>query len=184
MNEKIRIVSRDGSEWSEPAVMEGGTSENLRGDRISGDRYWSREFMDLEWDNLWTRVWHIGARVIELEEPGDFVVHNIGHESVLIVRQESGSIRAFYNVCPHRGNRLVWGDAGGLNSFTCAYHGWQFGVDGELKFAPDPENFRGGSPCGRVSLVEVECDTWAGFVQHGPGCQAIARLPGSFAKPF
>ncbi|MBZ5782237.1 hypothetical protein K8366_25060, partial [Klebsiella aerogenes] len=47
---------------------------------------------------------------------------------------------------------------------ACAYHGWRFAPDGELKFVPCPEDFAGGSPCGRVRLSEVRCETFAGFV--------------------
>lgn len=85
----------------DPAVLDGGTSALLRGDPITGDRYWSREFMQREWDHMWTRVWHIGARLAEIPQPGDYAVHNFRHESVILVRQEDGGVRAFYNVCQH-----------------------------------------------------------------------------------
>lgn len=188
LDEHTTIIARDGSTWTEPTVMEGGTSELLRGDAISGDRYWSREFMQKEWDHMWTRVWHIGARLAEMEQAGDYVVHNFMQESVLIVRQDDASFRAFYNVCPHRGNRLVWGDAGGMQRFSCAYHGWEFGKDGQLLSAPDPENFRDGSPCGKVKLTELKCDTWGGFVWYSmdpeakPLIEYLAPLPSHFAN--
>jgi len=172
MNEKVKILGRDGSQWFEPAVMDGGTSERLRGDPITGDRYWSKEFMQAEWDGMWTRIWHIGGREADLEEPGDFVVHNIGHESVLMVRQKDSSIRAFYNVCPHRGNRLVWEEAGGMDRFSCAYHGWEVGIDGVVGYVPDEENFAAESPCGKVALVELRCDTWGGFIWYNMDSEA------------
>ena len=150
----------------EPQMMDGGSSRLLRGDPITGDRYWSREFMQLEWDHMWTRVWHIGARTAELQHPGDYVVHNFRHESVLLVRQDDGRVGAFYNVCQHRGNRLVWNGGGSLGAFTCVYHGWRYGLDGKLLFARDPENFAGGDPCGKVRLVELPCDSWGGFVWY------------------
>ncbi|MFV3073535.1 aromatic ring-hydroxylating oxygenase subunit alpha [Niveispirillum fermenti] len=149
-----------------PDVMDGGTSAQLRGDPITGDRYWSPAFMEAEWDHMWTRIWHIGAREAELEEPGDFVVHRFRHEAVVLVRQEDGSIRAFYNVCRHRGNRLVVSEAGSVPAFTCAYHGWRWGLDGVLQAAQDPENFAKGNPCGKLRLKEVPCATWGGFVWY------------------
>lgn len=182
------IIARDGSSWTEPTVRDGGTSETLRGDAITGDRYWSREFMQKEWDSMWTRVWHIGARESEMEEAGDFVVHNFMQESVLIVRQEDASYKAFYNVCPHRGNRLVWGDTGGMQTFTCAYHGWEFDKQGTLITAPDSENFRNGSPCGKVKLVELKCELWGGFVWYTMDAEArplleyLDPLPSHFAN--
>ena len=100
-----------------------GFDPPVRGDTITAERYISKEYMRLENVNLWPRVWHLGGMVAELEEEGDFVRHNLGKESVIMVRQADGSIKAFYNSCPHRGNRLVLGDVGGSDRITCAYHG-------------------------------------------------------------
>lgn len=136
----------------------------LRGDPIGGDRYWSRDFMQREWDHMWTRVWHIGGLVAQLQEPGDFITHQIGRESILMVRTETGEIKAFYNVCVHRGNRLVHAGDGSLDRFVCAYHSWAFDYDGVVIDAQNPEDFAKGSPCGRLSLKPVQCGTWGGFV--------------------
>jgi phenylpropionate dioxygenase-like ring-hydroxylating dioxygenase large terminal subunit len=136
-----------------------------RGDRITGDRYWSTEFAQREWERMWKRVWHVAGRVSELEEPGDFIVHNFLRESVLLIRQEDGSIRAFFNVCRHRGNRLAWVKSGSVtNALACAYHGWKWGIDGVLKDCQDRDDFPQGDPCGKVALKEVKCDTWGGFI--------------------
>ncbi|MEZ5735874.1 MAG: aromatic ring-hydroxylating dioxygenase subunit alpha [Novosphingobium sp.] len=136
-----------------------------RGDAITGDRYWSREFADREWEHMWKRVWHVGGRTAQLEEPGDFIVHNFKHESVMMVKQDDGSIRAFFNVCMHRGNRLVSFEEGGVtDSFACPYHGWKWGLDGELNWVQDPEDFPQGNPCGKLRLKELPCETWGGFI--------------------
>jgi phenylpropionate dioxygenase-like ring-hydroxylating dioxygenase large terminal subunit len=136
----------------------------VRGDLITAERYISHDWMELENKNLWPRVWHLGGLVAELEEEGDFVRHNLGKESVVMVRQADGSIRAFFNSCPHRGNRLVLGDLGGAPRITCSYHGWQFTPDGVLAHVQDPDDFEGGNPCGRVKLAEVRCETWGPFI--------------------
>ncbi|WP_156680967.1 aromatic ring-hydroxylating oxygenase subunit alpha [Sphingomonas profundi] len=139
----------------------------LRGDPMTGDRYYSREFMAREWDGMWTKVWHVGGRMAELEEAGDFIVHNFRKESVLMVRQRDGSVRAFYNSCQHRGNRLVWTGAGGVDrGFSCAYHGWLWGLDGSLKAVQDEDDFPQGNPCGKLTLKEVKCATWGGFIWY------------------
>src|SRR5690606_5037607 len=119
------------------------------------DRYISREWMDLENKHLWPKVWHLGGVLADLEEPGDIIRHNFGKESVIMVRQDDGSIRAFYNSCPHRGNRLVLGDVASVNQITCGYHSWTFDLDGTLAKVQDPDDFAGGSPCGRVHLSEL-----------------------------
>ncbi len=136
----------------------------VRGDTITAERYISREWMELEHKHVWPRVWHLGGLTAELEEPGDIVRHNFGKESVIMVRQEDGSIRAFYNSCAHRGNRLVLGDVASVPRIVCAYHGWQYGIDGVLAEVQDPDDFAGGSPCGKVTLTELRCETWGPFV--------------------
>ncbi|MFV3077185.1 aromatic ring-hydroxylating oxygenase subunit alpha [Niveispirillum fermenti] len=136
----------------------------LRGDPITGNRYTSREFMALEWDRMWTRVWHIGGWAADLPQPGDYITHGIGRESILMVRQEDGSVAAFYNVCPHRGNRLVHGDLGHARVFTCSYHSWQFDRAGTTCRVQDPDDFPQGNPCGKVRLSPVRCEVWGGFV--------------------
>lgn len=139
----------------------------LRGDRITGDRYYSPEFMEREWAHMWKRVWHIGGRLSELPEPGDFIVHNFRRESVILIRQKDGSVRAFFNTCRHRGNRLVTVQSGGVTeTLSCAYHGWKWGIDGWLVDAQDRDDFPQGDPCGRLQLKEVPCDTWGGFVWY------------------
>ena len=148
-----------------PLTMDGRDPAALRGDPISGDRYTSREFMQQEWDHLWTRIWHVAGRTAELEEPGDYVVHDFRHESVICIRQDDGSIKAFYNACGHRGMRLTDGSAF-AEAFTCPYHGWKWGRDGMLQYAQDPHDFPQGNPCGKLKLKELRCATWGGFVWY------------------
>ena len=136
----------------------------VRGDPITADRYISQEWMALEHENLWPRVWHLGGVLAELEVEGDFVRHNFGKESVVMVRQADGAIKAFFNACPHRGNRLVLGDVGSAPRLTCGYHGWQFSTDGTLVHVQDPDDFPDGNPCGKVHLSELRCETFGPFV--------------------
>ncbi|WP_225207293.1 aromatic ring-hydroxylating oxygenase subunit alpha [Novosphingobium huizhouense] len=136
----------------------------VRGDTITADRYISKEWMALENERLWPKVWHLGGVLAELEEEGDFIRHNFGKESVIMVKQADGGIKAFYNTCPHRGNRLILGDAGSTPRITCGYHGWQFDPDGTLVHVQDPDDFPGGNPCGKTKLSELRCDTWGPFV--------------------
>ncbi len=139
---------------------------------ITGDRYTSTAFMELEWERMWTRVWLIGGLESEVPEEGDFITFDIGRESILCARGKDGRVRAFYNVCQHRGNRLVQTESGWVDRFACAYHGWQYQLDGKLSWVPDEEDFLQGSPCGKLSLVEIPCETWGGFIWYNmdPNC--------------
>ncbi|HLY57903.1 MAG TPA: aromatic ring-hydroxylating dioxygenase subunit alpha, partial [Stellaceae bacterium] len=149
----------------------------LRGDPMSGERYYSPEFAQREWDHMWTKVWHVGGRTAELQEAGDFIVHNLLYESVILMRQQDGSIKAFYNSCQHRGNRLVWHKSGSVErGLACAYHGWLWGLDGTLKDAQDPHDFPQGNPCGKLKLKELPCATWGGFVWYSMDLNAKPLL--------
>ncbi len=150
---------------SHPLTIDGRDASMLRGDQITGDRYFSREFAQKEWDGLWTKIWHVAGRTAEIPEPGDFLVHDFMKESVICVRQGDGSIRAFYNSCRHRGYRLV-SQSSSVEEFHCPYHGWRYGKDGLVTFAQDGHDFPNGDPCGKLRLRELRCDTWGGMVWY------------------
>lgn len=169
-----------------PLTMDGRDTANLRGDRMTGDRYWSTDFARQERDRMWSRIWHVAGRTAELAEPGDFVVHNFLKESVICVRQDDGTIKAFYNSCQHRGMRLVT-ESSSVTAFSCPYHGWRWGTDGVLQFAQDTHDFPQGNPCGKLRLKELRCDVWGGFVwytidDNGPSLQEfLDPMPDLFA---
>lgn len=132
---------------------------------IDHRRYISREFMQLEWERMWSKVWLLGARENEMPEAGDYVVTEIGRESIIMVRQKDGRIRAFYNVCQHRGNRLRpcgSGSSGASLTFKCQYHHWEYELDGSYHRIPDIDTFPQGAPS--YGMREVRCDTWGSFV--------------------
>ena len=134
------------------------------GHGLAGERYFSRDFARREWEAVWTKSWLVICREEDIPEAGDFLVEEVGSESILIVRQEDGGVKAFYNVCQHRGNRLVSVPDGSMPAFTCAYHSWKWSLDGMCVNAQDPEDFAGGSPCGRKWLNELLCERFASFV--------------------
>lgn len=131
---------------------------------IPKERYTSADFARREWVGMWTRVWLLAGRESDARAPGDWFTFEIGHESVLIVRQPDGSLLARHNVCMHRGNRLRDPGRGRATRFACLYHGWRYGLDGTLEGVQDPECFPSGTPADRLSLRPVRCATWAGFV--------------------
>jgi phenylpropionate dioxygenase-like ring-hydroxylating dioxygenase large terminal subunit len=138
----------------------------VRGDPITGERYYSKEWMEKEWDKLWTRIWHLGAMVQEFEEEGDWVRHDFMRESVIMIRQADGGFKAFYNACRHRGNRLALTESGGGSAITCSYHSWRWAPDGKLLFAQDADDVVSGNPCGKLKLVELPCAVWGGMVWY------------------
>ncbi len=100
--------------------------------------YYQDDYFELEREAIFKRSWlHIG-HVCELPEPGSFMVREIeiAEASILVTRDSDGIIRAFHNVCPHRGTQLVTDPSEGKrSSFTCPYHAWTFNADGALRSA-------------------------------------------------
>lgn len=154
--------------------------QTLRGHKMQGDRYTSKEFFAQEWEHMWTKVWLLLGREDEMPAPGDWQQEELGPESILMVRQKDESIKAFYNVCQHRGQRLVTEAKGHARRFVCPYHSWAWTTDGALNFVQDKEDFPQGDPCGKITLEEVRCETFAGFiwVNLDPDCVSLKEFLG------
>ncbi|MEE3080586.1 MAG: SRPBCC family protein [Pseudomonadota bacterium] len=131
---------------------------------ITGDRYTSKEFKDQEWTHMWRRVWMIAGMADDCAEPGDFFTCDLGHEPLLFVRGKGG-INGFYNICQHRGAKLVLQEKGSMDSFSCIYHGWKYGLEGELIEAQDRDDFE-RDPCVHVRLADFRTEIFAGFVWY------------------
>jgi nitrite reductase/ring-hydroxylating ferredoxin subunit len=140
---------------------------------VPKERYTSREFAALEVDRLWRCVWQVAAREEELPVPGDFVVYEIGDESILLVRGADG-IGAFHNSCLHRGTRL----ANGAGAFAdgciqCPYHAWQYALDGALTRVVDAEDFTQLPHDLHLRAVRVECFGGFVFVNLDPDAEPL-----------
>ncbi len=161
------------------SISEPWPAQKLKGNALAGERYTSREFFAREWECMWSKVWLLLGRESEIPEPGDYQREDVGPESILMVRQADGGIKAFYNVCQHRGNRLVEEPLGHVNRFVCKYHSWAFQTDGELVFVQDADDFP-ENPCGKLNLVELPCETFCGFiwVNMDPDCVSLKEYLG------
>ena len=146
--------------------------------------YYRPEYFELEREAIFRRSWLVAGHVCELPEPGSYVVRNfeVLPASALIVRGEDGEIRAFHNVCTHRGTQLVDGEGGKRRAFPCRYHGWTYALDGQLRGAPDFERFHlDAADCG---LRPVALEVCAGllFVNFSdPPPQSLSEYLGPVA---
>ncbi len=147
-----------------PTPMERAPDPALEYVPIPKSRYTSLEFARREWDHMWTKTWTCAGRASDLARPGDYFTYELGPESILVIRQPDHSIRARYNVCMHRGNRLREPGRGHAEKFSCLFHGWEYDLDGRLLSAQDPECFPQGVDGDHLSLRPVLCEEWAGFV--------------------
>lgn len=153
-------------------------------------RYHSAAWMEEERLKLWPKVWNWAAREEDIPESGDFVTFVVGRESFIVTRDDAGGVRAYFNVCPHRGNRLVTGETGSLpHGFTCPFHNWRFDLDGRLAHITDRETFRPEALCRNLDLTEVRCDSWEGFIfinmdpDAVPLIEYLGPLP-AHARPY
>ena len=132
--------------------------------RLDASRYTSPEFMQREWRDMWSRTWLLAGMELDLKAPGDFFVFTVGPESILVTRTRAGGISAVYNVCQHRGNRLLTEERGCLKAIVCPYHGWSYDLDGHLRAVPDANRFSQGLDRDALSLKPLKVEAWAGFI--------------------
>ena len=156
---------------------------------LSKDRYISEDFMQSEWEGIWTKAWLFAGLESDLLEPGDFFIYDIGRESIVITRNDENEISAFYNVCQHRGNKIVTLESGSFSKVSCPYHGWTYGLDGTLEHVPDRELFKEGVPCEEKSLKPVKVSVWAGlvFINMDENSSSLETFLGSIVdqlKPY
>jgi phenylpropionate dioxygenase-like ring-hydroxylating dioxygenase large terminal subunit len=134
-------------------------------DPIPTEPYWSEDYFALEREKLFRRVWLMVGRELDVPKRGDYLVKDVppAHASVLITRAEDGQLRAFHNVCSHRSAKVVWDAKGHASRFVCKYHGWGYGLKGDLRNVPDEANFPGldRAKCG---LTPVALDVSNGFI--------------------
>jgi len=130
--------------------------------RVPTYRYTSPAFARREYERLWKRVWQMACRTEDVASPGDFVEYAIGDQSFLVVRGDDGVLRAFANVCRHRGNTLRSG-TGHCRRIRCRYHGWTWALDGRLADIPD-RHLTVGVADDDYRLAEAAVGEWAGFV--------------------
>jgi len=142
------------------------------------EAYISEEYARQEGDKLWAKVWQHAGRVEEIPEVGQYITYQIGTDSILIVRTAPDTIKAYHNVCPHRGRRLVDtprghnGACGKGKQFVCGYHAWAFNLEGRHTFIMDKDDWKGALTDQRANLREVKVDTWGGWIwiNMDPGC--------------
>jgi phenylpropionate dioxygenase-like ring-hydroxylating dioxygenase large terminal subunit len=152
---------------------------------IPANNYTSPGFFAREVEKVWMKTWQFACRDEEIPNAGDTHVYELLGKAVILVRQHDGAIRAFMNVCRHRGRKLV-GSSGCNRTFRCAYHGLTWGLDGRLIENPFAWDFP-QIGADDIPLLSVRCESWAGFIfvnfddAAPPLLEVIAPMPEHFA---
>ncbi len=144
--------------------------------------YFNEELFELEKQVLFRERWQLACHVSDVAEPGQYVTFDIAGERAIIVRGRDGVIRAFHNVCRHRGSRVVADERGQCRAaMICPFHGWAYNLDGTLRGVAHPQTLPDLDPK-EMGLKPVELETWHGFVfirfvpsEQPPVAQILAR---------
>lgn len=144
-------------EAKQPDIDNGTRVHDTRG-------YFDADYAQLEWDKIWSQDWLIAGCQADLVDVGDYFLFRIRHESIIVTLTDDG-VKAFYNVCPHRGSRLLLEERGKKKRvFVCPFHRWSFTNDGQLRSITDEETFKPEVVCHRPSLKAVACELFAGLI--------------------
>jgi phenylpropionate dioxygenase-like ring-hydroxylating dioxygenase large terminal subunit len=129
--------------------------------------------LQLERERIFRRSWQYVGHVGEVSEPGSFAATRVGDIPVVLVRDREDTLRAFLNVCRHRGSIICDGQ-GRRETLQCPYHAWTYGLDGRLITAPRSKR-EGGIESSELGLVQLQLDTWGPlvFVNPDPGAAPL-----------
>ena len=169
-----------------PDFLKDDAYEYRGSEPIPASRYTSEEFAREEREKMWPYVWQFAAREEDIPEAGDHVVYENAGRSWLVVRQEDGSVRAFHNVCLHRGRKLCT-EAGNTDNITCPFHGFSWNLDGSFRTNPCQWDFEHLSE-EKLQLPEAEVDSWQGYIflreeSGGPSLEEfLSPLPRFFER--
>ncbi|MFM5885259.1 MAG: aromatic ring-hydroxylating oxygenase subunit alpha [Novosphingobium sp.] len=173
-----------GDSKTAPAILTEESYAYLGSEPLDTARYTSEDFARLEREKMWPYVWQFAAREEDLPEPGDFVVYENAGRSWLVSRQDDGSVRAFHNVCLHRGRKLRTED-GSADSFVCPFHGFAWNKDGAYQGNPCPWDFTHLKP-EDLTLPEAEVGQWGGyiFLREEPGGPSLEEFLAPIPEHF
>ncbi|WP_274627337.1 aromatic ring-hydroxylating oxygenase subunit alpha [Arvimicrobium flavum] len=131
---------------------------------LPGWSYHSPALLELEKEHVFRNHWQIVGHVSDLPNAGDYLAMDVVGERALVVRGKDGQIRAFHNLCRHRGSRVVADTQGSCkNALVCPFHGWVYNLDGTLRGAARPRSFPELDRT-EFGLMPLELEIWMGFV--------------------
>jgi phenylpropionate dioxygenase-like ring-hydroxylating dioxygenase large terminal subunit len=144
-------ILRERGDDADPGAME-----------VNARCFYGRDYFEREVERLWNRAWLYACRENDIPKIGDWVEFSIAGQSVLVVRDNEGSIRAMRNACRHRGMKVAQGQ-GNNSAFGCPFHGWTYDLDGALKTLPCAWDFPGQDRA-KLGLSPVAVGIWDGWV--------------------
>jgi phenylpropionate dioxygenase-like ring-hydroxylating dioxygenase large terminal subunit len=149
-------------------------------------RYTSQEFYELELEHLWKKTWLFAGHEGQIPNPGDYVLLDIPWAAIFIIRGKDNKVRAFYNVCQHRGAPVVTKKTGNESLLRCTYHQWTYNTAGKLVSVMYENDFDAEFDKSCLGLPEVRCETWNGliFVNEDPQAEPLIDYLGMMVDEF
>lgn len=135
---------------------------------LPADVYYRDSWFDAGRSALFGRTWTAAGSAEDLAAPGDVVAVRSGTDPIFVVRDDEGTLRAFHNLCRHRGYQLVAGECSVGQSITCGYHFWNFRLNGELRNVPQGDTQFGGLDKTQWGLRPAAVAEWEGMVLVHP----------------
>lgn len=153
--------------------------------RVPVERYFSKEFHDLEVEKLWKRVWQMACHEDDIPDVGDYHVYDIAELSFLVVRSGPEEFRAFHNACLHRGRLLREKHGKWARELRCPFHGWSWNLDGSLREVPCKWDFPSVDEA-EYRLPEAQVARWGGFlfINPDPNAEPFESFVGDLADHF
>lgn len=153
---------------TELTYMHASVSESLdEGYTLPGEWYTEPDVFARERTSIFRRTWQYVGLTEQVMRPGDFFTARLGAVPVVVLRDEDGALRAFVNVCRHRGSELVLAECGHRNTLQCHYHAWTYNLDGTLRAAPAMKD-EPGFDRAAFPLIPLPVETWGPFIFVNP----------------
>lgn len=140
------------------------------------EAYYEKSFFDLEREHIFNKNWQFAGFVEDVSEAGDFITAQVGAYNLVAVRGRDHRLRAFHNLCRHRGTQLLRTTGKACKALTCPYHDWTYSLNGELMSVPEKQQEFPELDQSKFSLHRASVETWLGMVFVHPDPKAPSLM--------
>lgn len=141
------------------------------------EAYTSQEWFDREQRMIFGNTWQFAGLVEDVQDPGDYIAVQCGHQNIVIVKGRDQRLRAFHNLCRHRGTQLLRAVGKKQKALTCPYHDWTYDLNGQLISVPEKEKEFPDLELDSICLHKASVDIWRGilWVHPDPNAESITK---------